>query len=168
MPPLVESARHAIEMRAKRLGLGVALDAAAILSAAVALFFFTYGAFVLADRQFGTVVASLLLGAFYLALAAALYVWSRRLAQQPVGAPRSDDTGKLLLAATAGGGRPDWLVAPVVIAAGIEILRRVGARRLIPAFALSAVAVAAAQTTMRSRPGSSEKTNEQQQEKKHA
>jgi hypothetical protein len=31
-------------------------------------------------------------------------------------------------------------------------LRRIGARRLIPAFALSAVALAAAQTTMRAKP----------------
>jgi hypothetical protein len=161
--PFVETARHAIEMRAKRLGLGVAIDAAAIVFAAVALGFFTHAAFVYAQREWGTIAASLALGAFYLTLAAALYLWSRRLAHRAL-APRSEDPGRYLLtAATGSESRPEWLVAPVVIAAGIEVLRRFGARRLIPAFALSAVAVAAAQTTMRSRSNGGEKQEDDKQ-----
>ncbi|ATQ67049.1 MULTISPECIES: phage holin family protein [Methylosinus] len=153
MPQFVEAARHAIERRAKRFGLGVAIDAAAIVCVAVALCFFTFAAFVYAQGEWGTLTASLALGGVYLTFAAALYLWSRRLAHRAV-APRGDDAGRYLLSAAATADkRQEWLVAPVFIAAGIEALRRIGAQRLIPAFALSAVAVAAARATMRPNGG---------------
>lgn len=154
MPQFVEAAKHAIEKRAKRLGLGVAIDAAAIVCVAVALCFFTFAAFICAQREWGTVTASLALGSFYLTIGAALYLTSRRMTRR-AEAPRGDDPQYLLSAASAG--KQEWLVAPVIVAAGIEALRRIGAQRLIPAFALSAVAVAAAQATMRTKSNGADK-----------
>jgi hypothetical protein len=142
VPPLLETAKQAIEARARRIGVSFVVDAVALVFVIVALFFFTYAGFVLAADAYGPVAASLLLGGAYMTIGAVLFVAARRISRR--GAPNVEPA-RLLGSANAGQGQ-EWMVTPVVIASGIEILRRLGAARFIPVFALTAVAVAAAQT----------------------
>lgn len=165
MPPLLETAKQAIEARARRFGVSVVVDVAALIFIVVALFFFTLAVFVLAQRAYGTVAASLMLGGGFLALGAGLVLVARRIARRATPALPRPEPARLLGSAVSASQGQEWLVAPVVIAAGIEILRRLGASRLIPAFALSAVAVAAAQTTARSKRGKDDPTKNASGEK---
>jgi hypothetical protein len=155
-PRLLDEAKQAIEERARSVGVTVAIDALAALLAAVSFFFFTLAVFVWAAAQFGGVVAGLALGVVYLALAAGVLARARRRTRS-LAAPAQRAVG-------AGHGSEhedaDWLVAPTAIAGAIEILRRIGANRLIPAFALTAVAIAAAQATRQSARGKGEAAEE--------
>jgi membrane associated rhomboid family serine protease len=155
VPSLLESAKQAIEARARRIGVSVVVDVAALVFFVVALFFFTYAAFVLAQDAYGTVMASLALGGAYVALGLGLVLAARRIARRGVPAVPHAEPARLFGPADANQS-PEWLAAPVVIAGGVEILRRLGANRLIPAFALSAVALTAAQMAARSKRGDPE------------
>lgn len=126
----------------------MAVDAVAVVFAAVSLFFFTLAVFVWAQDRFGTVATSLALGFLYLMLSVGLYISHRKIQRAEI-APRPEPA-QTPFAALGSDMNPEWLTAPVVIAAGIEVLRRIGASRMIPAFALSAVAVAAAHATAHS------------------
>jgi membrane associated rhomboid family serine protease len=148
---LLDSAKQAIEARARRIGVSVAVDVVALLFFVVALFFFTLAAFILAQDAFGTVTASLALGGAYVAFGLGSVLAARRIARRAVPAEHAEPA-RLFGRANAGQS-PEWLAAPVVIAAGVEIMRRLGANRLIPAFALSAVALTAAQMAARSKRG---------------
>ncbi len=144
MLPIIDNAKRAIEARARFVGVAVAVNAIAAVLATVSLFFFTLAAFVWAEAEYGTVTASLGLGLAFLALAAIIYIAARvhahrfaEAAQAPASRQYLQDDGR------AAETTPEMLLAPVGIAAGIEILRKIGARRLIPAFALSAVVLTA-------------------------
>jgi hypothetical protein len=102
--------------------------AAAVL---VAIIFFSIAAFVWACQTYGTVNAALLLGAFYLlvalvALAVALVQYRRAFRRKPPP-PKS---------------APLWK-DPTMIAAGVELVRIIGVRRLISVVALGAALAAA-------------------------
>jgi hypothetical protein len=100
------------------------------LLAAVALFFLTLAAYIWADEQYGEVIACLGLGVFYLAVAAAVFiaVWlrrrtpSRREQDAPVGLQQAPPSGH----------------DSVAMAAAIEVLQLIGAKRIFPALVLSA------------------------------
>lgn len=106
----------------KLAGWGVAAAVPAGLSFA----FFVYAAFVWAERNYGTLEAALLLGAVFLAVAclvvAAAMIMRRRAAQRPPPRPTVR-----------------WLTDPAVLTAGVELVRLIGLRRIIPAVALGAV-----------------------------
>lgn len=152
MASLLDSAKRAIEARARRIGVSVVADVVALLFFVVALFFFTLAAFLLAQDAFGTVEASLALGAVYVAFGLGSVLAARRIGRRALPADQRVEPTRLFGRAEPGQS-PEWLAAPVVIAAGVEVMRRLGANRLIPAFALSAVALTAAQMAARSKRG---------------
>jgi hypothetical protein len=106
----------------KLAGWGVAAAVPALLS----FFFFLYAAFVWAERSYGTLEAALLLGAVFMVIASLIVATAvflrRRAARRP--RPRVNVQG---------------LKDPTVLAAGLELVRLVGLRRIIPAVALGAV-----------------------------
>jgi len=142
---LVEDMRRAAGDKMKSLGI---LSVVAVL-AAVALFFFTLAAFVWAGSEYGVVAASLGLGVLYLGLAITVYVVSITLSSRPlrpVQRPHllQNEVPDRTLHQTAVEG-----VDPVAMAMGIEVLRLIGPKKALPAFALGALAVAALQTAAR-------------------
>jgi hypothetical protein len=104
--------------------------AAVTIAAAMALSFFSLAAFVWAEERYGTVGASLLLGTFFFIVTGAILVAAR------VHYRRSRD-------GMPPGGTPPWWKDPAIIAAGVELARIVGVRRIIPVVALGAVIVGA-------------------------
>lgn len=148
LPRLLDDAKNAIETRMKFIGVSVVVDVVIAVLAVVALFFFTLAGFTWVEAEYGAVAASLAFGALFLVLAVALFIAARirarRFAETELQAPGA--ARHMLSSPThAPESGPEWLIAPVGIATGIEILRKIGARRLIPAFALSAVVITALQ-----------------------
>jgi hypothetical protein len=117
---------RAVSDAARLAGWGVAVA----IPAAVALVFFSLAAFVWAEENYGTVEAALLLGAIFLLTAGAIvlaaWVHYRRLRER----------------VPAASSPPLWK-DPAILAAGVELVRMVGIRRIIPAIALGVVIVAA-------------------------
>jgi hypothetical protein len=151
-PRLLVDAKQAIEAQARYVTLNVAANIFGAALAGVALFFFTLAAFVWAQSEAGTILASLALGFVYLALSVGVYLRARRRARRAV-AERPKLAQRFLLGEAESSERGlSWLGAPVAIAAGIEILRRLGARRLIPVFTLAAVMIA----TLQAKPAPAE------------
>jgi hypothetical protein len=103
--------------------------AAIAIPAVIAFVFFVLAAFVWAERTYGTLEACLLLGGAFLAVALVILIVGlilrRRAAKR---APRHN---------------PHWWKDPAILAAGIELVRIVGVRRIIPTVALGAVIVGA-------------------------
>lgn len=149
LPRLIDDAKHAIEERVKFIGVSVVVDIIVVVLAVVALFFFTLAGYVWAEAEYGALSASIGLGVLFTALALALLIAARVRARRYAEAPARATPARYLLAnpAQSTDGGPEWLIAPVGIATGIEVLRKIGARRLIPAFALAAIAITAMQTS---------------------
>lgn len=144
---LIDDATRAVEERAKSLGANALVALVVVALAVVSLFFLTVAAFVWAETEYGTITASLGLGLLFAAVAAAIALVARIRARRVETIPRP--SRPYLLEADAARSpetNPEWWIAPVGIATGIEVLRKIGAHRLIPAFALSAVVVAALQS----------------------
>ncbi len=124
---LIGEARRLSEDVLKLLGWGFAI----LLAGMIALFFFTFAAFVSAQDAYGTVAAALILGLFFLAVTVAILVtiliMRRRAARQL--AKRDQQ----------------WWSDPAVIATGVELVRIIGVRRIVPAVALGAVILGAVQ-----------------------
>jgi hypothetical protein len=101
---------------------GIAIAIPALL----AFFFFLYAAFVWAEQNYGTLDAALLLGTSFLVVACLILATAmflrRRAAKRPP--PRTN---------------AQWLKDPTVLAAGLELIKIVGIRRIIPALALGVV-----------------------------
>jgi hypothetical protein len=136
---LIQGARRATYDTLKLACAGMVIG----LLAAVAVFFITRAAFVWAEGEYGAVAAGLGLGVFFLALAVAIFVTVRfrRRSLSRQKDLRCQELQQTLLDAHD----------PVAMAAGIEILRLVGARKIIPALALSAVILAALQSVPRTK-----------------
>lgn len=149
LPRLIEDAKHALQERVKFIGVSVVVEVIVVLLAVVALFFFTLAGFVWAEAEYGALAASVGFGVLFAALAVALFIAARirarRFAETGTGAAPARYLAANPAQSTDGG--PEWLIAPVGIATGIEVLRKIGARRLIPAFALAAVVISALQTS---------------------
>jgi uncharacterized membrane protein YbhN (UPF0104 family) len=142
---LIQDARRAVYDTVKLACVGMVIG----LLAAVAVFFITLAAFIWAEDQYGEIIASLSLGVFFLAFAVAVFVvvWLRRRTrarwrqEAPVGlqqAPRSGDDS-------------------VALAAGTEVLRLIGARKIFPALALSAAILQILQTAPRAKSAEQQK-----------
>jgi uncharacterized membrane protein YbhN (UPF0104 family) len=123
---LIQDARRAVYDTVKLACVGIVIG----LLAAVAVFFITLAAFIWAEDQYGEIIASLSLGVFFLAFAVAVFVvvWLRRRTR----ARRGQEAPVGLQQAPPGGDDS------VAMAAGTEVLRLIGARRMFPALALSA------------------------------
>ncbi|PWB82356.1 MAG: hypothetical protein C3F11_12440 [Methylocystaceae bacterium] len=140
---MIEDAKQAIDEKARSIGANALVVGLAIVS----LSFFTVAAFVWAEAEYGAIAASLGLGLLF-AIAAAAFVLAARIRARRFDADARSSRPYLLSAdARSPETNPEWWIAPVGIATGIEVLRRIGAHRLIPAFALSAVLVAALQSS---------------------
>lgn len=141
---VIEDAKQAIDEKARSIGA----NALVVVLAIVSLSFFTVAAFVWAEAEYGAIAASLGLGLLF-AIAAAAIVLAARIRARRFDADARSLSRPYLLSADARSPEtnPEWWIAPVGIATGIEVLRRIGAHRLIPAFALSAVLVAALQSS---------------------
>jgi hypothetical protein len=133
---LIEDARRAAKDAVKLTFVDLLIG----LLAAVALFFITLAVYIWADEEYGAVAAGLGLGIFFLALAAAIFitVWFRRRSVSRRETP--SDLSYQALQRTLLDGNDDIAIA---MATSIEILRLIGARRLMPALALTAVVMAA-------------------------
>ena len=133
---LIEDARRAAKDAVKLTFVDLLIG----LLAAVALFFITLAVYIWADEEYGAVAAGLGLGIFFLALAAAMFitVWFRRRSVSRRETP--EDLSYQALQRTLLDGNDDIAIA---MATSIEILRLIGARRLMPALALTAVVMAA-------------------------
>lgn len=113
----------------KIAGLGVAIAVAAL----VALFFFSLAAFIgIMDSQ-GVVTACVSLGVFYAVvtvavLIAAMVFRNRRVAEPPPPPAAAN-----------------WWADPAIIATGVELVRIVGIRRIVPAVAVGIALLAALQ-----------------------
>jgi hypothetical protein len=128
----IADGKAAVANTLKMAGWGAAIAIAAL----VAMFFFSLAAFIWAQDSYGTIVACFGLGAFYAVVACAtliaVAVVQRRAAERLP--PKSTS---------------QWWADPVVIATGIELVRIVGIRRIVPAVAVGVALFAALQ----SRPG---------------
>jgi hypothetical protein len=135
---LKEGARRAADDIVKLACIGMLIG----LPAAT-LFFITLAVFVWAENEYGTIAAGLDLGVFFLALAVAIYVMVRfrRRSLSRRKALRRQELQQTLLDAHD----------PLAMAAGIEVLRLIGARKIIPALALNAVILAAFQSVARTK-----------------
>jgi hypothetical protein len=105
------------------------LAAAAGAAGVAALFFFSLGGFLWLQQTYGTINASLVIGGAYALLAviasvAVLVSQGRRTA-----APR---------AAAAATATPQWWADPVLLTTGIEVVRLLGRRSVLP-LAIAAV-----------------------------
>lgn len=143
LPRLMEDARQAIGTRARFFGVSIAVDVVIGLLAVVSLFFFTLAAYSWAQVEYGPIGAAFAFGLLFLALAVVVFIAARIRSRRYSQAATANPTRYLLGAERGSESGSEWLVAPVGIATGIEILRKIGARRLIPAFALTAVVIAA-------------------------
>ncbi len=115
--------------------------AAAGAAGVAALFFFSVGIFVWIAEAYGTPEACLVLGVIYIVLmgvAAGCLVSLRRRAPAPLKEPP----------------KPQWWQDPRVVAGGLELLRALGPRKLVPLAALAAAAgfLLAAPSSPRKRP----------------
>jgi hypothetical protein len=139
---LIQDARRAAKDAVKLTFIDLLIG----LLAAVALFFITLAVYIWADEEFGAVAAGLGLGIFFLALAAAIFVtvWFRR--RSDSRRETAEDLSFQALQRTLLDGNDD-----VALATTIEILRLIGARRVMPALALTAVIVAALQSVARAK-----------------
>ncbi|MGZ5895684.1 MAG: hypothetical protein ACXWJ6_05460 [Xanthobacteraceae bacterium] len=106
--------------------------AAIAIAALVALSFFSFAAFVWAQEAYGTVIASLGVGAFYcfvaMATLAAMILVRRRAAMRTP--PKSN---------------LHWWSDPAVIATGVELMRSAQIKRLVPIIALGLAVIATLQ-----------------------
>lgn len=140
---LKEDAKRAAKDAATFACIGMLIG----LLVAVALCFLTFAAFVWAEDQYGPVVAGAGLGVFFLTLAAAVFAvasfrrrsHSRRDQETRVGLRQAPASGQSLASGSES----------VAMAAGTELLRLIGPRRLFPALALSAVIYGVLQATPR-------------------
>jgi hypothetical protein len=123
---LIQDAKRAVYDTVKLACVAMVLG----LLAAVALFFLTLAAFIWAEAQYGEVIACLGLGVIYLALAAAgfIAVWLRRRTHS-----RREQEARMGLQQAPPSGHDS-----VAMAAAIEVLRLIGAKRIFPALVLSA------------------------------
>jgi hypothetical protein len=131
---LIGEARRLSEDVLTLLGWGFAI----VLAGMIALFFFTFAAFVSAQDTYGTVTAALILGLFFLAVTVAILITIlviRRRAAARQLAKRGQQ----------------WWNDPAVIATGVELVRIIGVRRIVPAVALGAVILGAVQAGLSSR-----------------
>jgi uncharacterized membrane protein YbhN (UPF0104 family) len=119
------------------------------LLAAVALFFITLAAFIWAEDQYGEVIAGLGLGVIFLAFAAAVFmvVWLRRCTRS-----RRGREARMGLQQAPPSGHDS-----VAMAAGIEVLRLIGARGIFPALVLSAVILAVLEAAPRTKRAEQQK-----------
>lgn len=113
---------------AKLAGWGIAVA----IPTAVAFVFFLVAAFVWAEENYGTVEAALLLGAIFLLIAGSIllaaWLYYRRSREHEQVAAASSP--------------PLWK-DPAILSVGIELVRIVGIRRIIPVIALGAAIAAA-------------------------
>lgn len=145
---LIDEAKQLFEERARALRAEAIVALLVVALSIVSAFFFTVAAFVWAESEYGMIAASIGFGAVFAAAAAAIALVARIRARRRVAAAPIKARPYLLEAdaRVAPEANPEWWIAPVGIATGIEVLRKIGAPRLIPAFALSAVLVAALQS----------------------
>jgi hypothetical protein len=119
---------RAVADAATLAGWGVAVA----IPTAVAFVFFLVAAFVWAEKNYGTVEAALLLGAIFLLIAGSIllaaWVYYRRSREHEQVATASSP--------------PLWK-DPAILSVGIELVRIVGIRRIIPVIALGAAIAAA-------------------------
>lgn len=120
----------------KRAGWGIAVA----IPAALAVFFFSFAGFVWAEQNYGTVVAALIVGAGFLLVTGAIvgtaiFLHRRARARTP---PKTTS---------------QWWKDPTVIAVGVELVRVIGIRRIVPVVALGAVIVGALGSFERKRDG---------------
>jgi hypothetical protein len=113
--------------------------AAVAIPALLGFLFFLYAAFVWAERTYGTLDASLLLGTSFLVIACLILATAIILRRRELKRPRP-------------GNNPQWWKDPTVLAAGIELVRIVGVRRIIPVVALGAVIAGALETGLDRKP----------------
>jgi uncharacterized membrane protein YbhN (UPF0104 family) len=128
---LIQDATRAANSAAKLAGVSMLIS----LLAAVALFFIILAAFVWAEEQYGEVISALGLGVFFLVLAAVVFVIARS-RRRSISRRRQDTLALLQQPA------PSERDA-VAMAAGVELLRIVGPKRIVPALALSALILGA-------------------------
>jgi hypothetical protein len=107
------------------------LAAAAGAAAVAALFFFSLGLFLWLQQIYGTIEASLALGGGYAAIALIAVVGVLVLRRSRPAQPRPT--------ATATQQQQQWWADPMMLTTGIQVLRIIGRRRMLP-LALAAVA----------------------------
>lgn len=107
-------------------GWGVAI----VVAATAALVFFTFAAFLWVEQNLGTLNAALVLGGFFLLVAVLILVTLLVLRRRGRRRKRRD---------------PQWWQDPAVVATGVELVRVVGLKRIIPVVALGAAIVGAMQ-----------------------
>ena len=117
---------HELGAKVGRTVRAMILACAAGAAGIAALFFFSLGAFLWLRELYGTVNASLALGGAYtfvaiVAVVAILVVRRRHPAPEPPQKPM-----------------PQWWADPMMLTAGVEVLKLVGRRRTLP-LALAAV-----------------------------
>ena len=140
---LIQEAGKAANDTVIRASLGIVIG----LLAVVALFFFTLAAFVWIEDQYDAVIAGLALGIFFLALDVAVLTAAWFRCRSRSRAERETRAGLQQSLS-----RHDSLA----IAAGTEVLRLFGAKRIFPALALSAVILGALQAAPRIKSGTAQ------------
>lgn len=131
---LVAELTHPLKDAASLAGWGVAVAIPAVL----AFMFFLYAAFVWIERSYGTLDAALLLGTLFIVVASAILVVALILR-------RRERNRRRRVSAWQG------LNDPAIIAAGLELVRIVGVRRIIPVVALGAAILGALESNRKTR-----------------
>jgi hypothetical protein len=120
----------------KRAGWGIAVA----IPAALAVFFFSFAGFVWTEQNYGTVVAALIVGAGFLLVTGAIVGTAIVLHRRARARTPPKTTSQ-------------WWKDPTVIAVGVELVRVIGIRRIVPVVALGAVIVGALGSFERKRDG---------------
>jgi hypothetical protein len=108
--------------------LKAAVWAAAVFAAAVpALFFLTLTAFIWAERNYGTFIAAASLAAFFVFVTLAIALTAIAIRRRAVRRQAVSDN------------KAKWWADPAVVATGIELMRMLGLRRVVPALAVGAI-----------------------------
>jgi hypothetical protein len=129
---MVGKVMHPVADGLKLAGLGLVTAVFAV----VGVIFFSLALFVWAEQSYGRLNACLLMGAVYFLVAGAILgggLLLRRQSSKPRKPPPAPPPDPESLAAGQ-----QWWKDPAVVAAGLELVRIVGLRRIIPAVALGA------------------------------
>src|SRR5579863_2589427 len=123
---MLDDLKNSINTTLRGLSLGVA----ALLTGFVALCFLCAAAFIFILDRYGPIEACLAGAGAFLLVAIVLVIWRLALRRR---AKRRAETAKSAMQVA--------LMDPMVIAAGIQIVRTIGIKRLVPLLAIAGVAL---------------------------
>ena len=111
---------------------------------AIALLFFSLTAYLLLSERYSAIVASLVLGGLYLVVALAALIWLRLIRRREADRDAAVSAAQLLQ-------------DPLVVSAGLQVLRMLGSRKAAPFVVLLAgILVAVSRFNSKSKPAQSD------------